>query len=294
VSDEDGDATLTLTAEDEFVIGVTVDWCEVRIQVLGSEVALTSGDQVTVWVYEDDLTNDDLLFQTTFVVTAAEVANQHVDRTFNCSADLSLFETVSPAEVYAEAFVEKDECGTFCLADRPMTNNIDIALNDSPPPPPPPPPPPGWISATDEDNDATLTLTVLSDYIVGTTVDWCNVRIEVVGIDVAFSPGDEVTVWVYEDDAVNDDLVFQTTFTVTASEVANQLVDRTFDCNTDLSLLEAPPTAEVYAEAVVEKSACGGLCVWDRPMTSNLPINIHEPVPVKSASWGAIKALYGD
>ena len=76
VSDAIDDATLTLAAENEFFIGVTVDWCEVTIQVEGFDVAFSSGDQVTVWVYEDDSTGDELLFETTFTVTASEVANR--------------------------------------------------------------------------------------------------------------------------------------------------------------------------------------------------------------------------
>ena len=148
-------------------------------------------------------------------------------------------------------------------------------------------------SVSDTDDDATLTLTAENEYFIGVTVDWCEVTIQVVGIDVAFSSGDQVTVRVYEDDVAGDDLLFETTFTVTASEVANQLVDRTFNCSADLILFELPPTAEVYAEALVNKSNCGFLCLNDDPMTPNLFVTLHEPVPVSETTWGAVKALYG-
>ena len=80
-TDEDGDAVLTLTVEDVIRVSPpSVNWCSVAIDVDGDAVVFSAGDLIEIWVYEDDILNDDLLFDTSFVVTAAEVLAQQVIR----------------------------------------------------------------------------------------------------------------------------------------------------------------------------------------------------------------------
>jgi hypothetical protein len=105
-TDTVGDAQLTLALE--ALITVTppsVNWCTVTIDVHGEEVALAEGDLIEIWVYEDDLVGNDLLYENRFVVTATEVSAQWVMRVFDCSSDPAnlLGEPDNYAQIYAEA-----------------------------------------------------------------------------------------------------------------------------------------------------------------------------------------------
>ena len=100
-------------------------WCSVQLIDAGSAVKFTAGDKVSVWVYEDDLMGDDLLWSTEFTVTAEEVAANKLDRTFDCSAGWGT-DVYGMYDVYAQATVEKDECGWTCTYDRPETAALDV------------------------------------------------------------------------------------------------------------------------------------------------------------------------
>ncbi|MDF1561626.1 MAG: hypothetical protein P1V51_01210 [Deltaproteobacteria bacterium] len=130
-SDTVDDAIITLTIRDAFILGDARSFCEVRIQVGNSDVAFTSGDTVEVKVMESEGAGgvgDDQLWRTIFNVSAAQVSGG-VDQTFDCTTDF-LDDTGSTSEIYAEAEVLKDGCGTFCLQDRPSTSAIDVAELD--------------------------------------------------------------------------------------------------------------------------------------------------------------------
>ncbi len=124
----DDDATVTITIWDAFILGDARSWCEVRIQVTNNAEPFRSGDTVEVKVRESEGAlgvGDDDIWQTIFNVTPAQVSNG-VDQTFDCSADF-LDDTGSTSEIYAEARVVKDACGTFCAYDTPSTSSIDVA-----------------------------------------------------------------------------------------------------------------------------------------------------------------------
>jgi len=130
-TDVDGDATLTLAVEDPLYLNPpSTDWCSVEIEVSGDEVDLTIGDTVLLQVYEDDLTGDDLLFETTLVVSAAEASAQRLYRFLDCSTDpINVLDGAGDyAEIYAQAHVIKAECGTFCFDDQPQTDLIDVLV----------------------------------------------------------------------------------------------------------------------------------------------------------------------
>jgi|GEM_PF-6847570 len=130
-SDVDGDATLTLAVQDTLSLNPpSTDWCLVEIEVVGIDVELTAGDTVLLQVYEDDVAGDDLLFEVTHVVTAAEASAQFLDRFYDCSTDpINVLDGAGDyAEIYAEAHVIKAECGVFCFDDRPETGLIDVLV----------------------------------------------------------------------------------------------------------------------------------------------------------------------
>ena len=84
-----------------------------------------------------------------------------------------------------------------------------------------------------------------------------------------------VSIWVREDDIIFDELLWETSFTVTSEEVAIGLVDRTFDCSFDLPDVEAGPMWEIYADALVDKDN-GPFVDDDSPMTPNLEVEKVE------------------
>ena len=110
VSDNDGDATLTLTMESAIIVGVENEWGNIRIQVTGEDVPLVENDSVHLVVYEDDTIFDEIIFETTIYATAAEASEQLIDRTIPLVFtvdDLSL-EPDLQAEFFSEAMVDKD------------------------------------------------------------------------------------------------------------------------------------------------------------------------------------------
>lgn len=123
--DADDDATLTLTVAEQAIRGDLRSQCSLRLVDAGRDVEFTAGDRIFMWVYEDDLAGDELLWRTDFVITAQELAAGRVDRTFDCTSDFG-DDVGDSREIYAEVRVEKDACGFACRYDRPTTANIDV------------------------------------------------------------------------------------------------------------------------------------------------------------------------
>jgi hypothetical protein len=130
---------------------------------------------------------------------------------------------------------------------------------------------PATKSESDSVDDATVTLTVLDKTILGDNKSFCQVRLKDVGSEVSFKAGDKVFVWVYENDTVGDDAIWETDFTVSSAEVTANKVDRTMDCSGPFGD-DVGDEAEYYAKARVEKDECGFWCTLDRPSTSNITV----------------------
>ncbi len=129
VDDRVDDATLTLRVLDRLVQGDSRSFCEVRIFDRASDESLTAGDTILIWVYEDDALGDDLLWETEFNVSAQEAQQQRLDRTLDCSSAFGDGDGIGDnLEIYAEARVEKSECGFGCAYDRPETAALDVAF----------------------------------------------------------------------------------------------------------------------------------------------------------------------
>jgi hypothetical protein len=133
---------------------------------------------------------------------------------------------------------------------------------------------PATLSAADVDRDATVTLWVHDRAIDGDVRTWCEVRVEVVDVEHGWTEGDEVTVAVFEDDLVFNDLIFESTITVTAAEAAAGLVDHTLDCSGSFFTGDLGFSVEVFAEAHVSKATCSLLCFDDYPVTANLNVTV--------------------
>ena len=127
VNDVDGDASITLSFLDSGITDDSQSWCEVRLAVLGVEYPLTEGDTCTVQVWEDDVIGDDLMWETTFSVTASEASVQLVDRVFDCSCTLPDDEPGSIWEVFAKADIDKD---SSFFNDQPQTGTIEVTMVD--------------------------------------------------------------------------------------------------------------------------------------------------------------------
>jgi hypothetical protein len=125
-SAEDDDATISVSVYNQAITNDARSRCTVRIVVGGADVEFVSGDSVNLRVIESDLLSNDTIWETSFNVTSDEVRAQRVDRSFDCSSNFGT-DGVGDTELFAEAEVVKDECGTFCAYDRPETDNLDIA-----------------------------------------------------------------------------------------------------------------------------------------------------------------------
>lgn len=115
-------------------------------------------------------------------------------------------------------------------------------------------------------DDAYLGLRLVTDRIQGDSRSLCGVHIEVTDTLVPLTAGDRVYLAVYEDDLAGDDELWTYDFAVTAAEVSAGFVWRDFDCSGDFGE-DVAGGLEIYATARVEKAACTGFCVWDRPET---------------------------
>ena len=132
---------------------------------------------------------------------------------------------------------------------------------------------PATQESSGSDDDATVTLTLLREFIVDDSHSWCQVRVIDAGADVVLSNGDWVRVEVIEDDTFGNDEIWSTRFDVTAQEVAARRVDRTFDCTASFGDDGDPgDNIEVFARAHVEKDECGFWCNQDDASSSNLTL----------------------
>lgn len=121
----DDDVTITVRVESATIPDDARSWCHLTFDDAGSDVAFTDGDVVELWVYEDDVLGDDLLWSTRFEVNRADLNNGALHREFDCSSAFGA-DGVGTLELYASAHVTKDECGLLCLDDTPSTSNIGL------------------------------------------------------------------------------------------------------------------------------------------------------------------------
>ena len=129
---------------------------------------------------------------------------------------------------------------------------------------------PSIRTVTQSEDDATVTLTLESQFVNEDSNIPCEVSVSILAEDVAFTEGDSITVSVKEDDVIGDDVFWTIEETVDAQTVANGLFERSYDCRFTSMEDAAGALLEVYARVEVEKDECGTLCLQDNPATANI------------------------
>lgn len=136
VSQEEGDAIITLTLESQMIEGDSNVPCEVSVTILDDNREFTSGDTIDIFVREDDTFGDDTFWEIQEIVSPAIVAAGIFERTYDCRFP-SMEDALGGLEVYAKLEVDKQECGRGCELtfgeDTPTTANIFMARRSDDP-----------------------------------------------------------------------------------------------------------------------------------------------------------------
>ena len=102
----EGDATVTLILEDEFIKDDALIPCQVTVEISGSNKAFTEGDTIELRILEDDVPltdiGDDVLWEIEEVADSEVVSAQRFSRTYDCSFS-AVEDFLGGLEVYAEA-----------------------------------------------------------------------------------------------------------------------------------------------------------------------------------------------
>ncbi len=149
------------------------------------------------------------------------------------------------------------------------------------------------LTSSSTDGDATIDLSIEDVLLDGVSQEWGSIRVDVNGFLVPLSFGDTVILNLYDLDSGADDLLWSDNLSVTSAEVFSGSVSRLFPMIFSASYDDNNPAdtiLEIYAEAIVEKSACTFGCVNDNPVTQALLVNV-APVPVPAATWLFASAL---
>lgn len=127
VTQDEDDATITLTLESQFIEDDLNIPCLVHVLVLDEDVPFTVGDTIFISVKEDDLIGDDLLWTAEEVVTEQIVTAGQFERSYDCRFPAVGDALANVLEVYARVEVEKEACsGLFCQQDHLSTSNISL------------------------------------------------------------------------------------------------------------------------------------------------------------------------
>ena len=127
----EGDASVSLKLEDQFIQGDMHIPCEMIVEVLGENRPLTEGDTIEILLNEDDVPltdiGDDTLWREDIVVDSEIVSAQRFYAVYDCSF-AAVQDFFGGLEVYAKVKVNKADCNTLCEAtfgeDHPATNLI--------------------------------------------------------------------------------------------------------------------------------------------------------------------------
>ncbi|MBL4683001.1 MAG: hypothetical protein JKY37_00310 [Nannocystaceae bacterium] len=130
---------------------------------------------------------------------------------------------------------------------------------------------PTEISDSGTEDDASLTLTMLDTLITSDPLVWCRIEIEIDTMLVEFTEDDTITVSLYEDDVVFNDLVWTNEIVLTADDAAQTTYEAEFDCSA-MGMRDGVGQLEFYAQVEVDKDLCGITCFNDNPTTGNLDV----------------------
>ena len=146
-------------------------------------------------------------------------------------------------------------------------------------------------TVSDTDDDLTITLTISDTITEGLDAVWGTLTVAITEVDHVLNAGDEVELWVYDNDGLfSDTVLWGFDFEVTSAEEAAKAVNRTFD----VSWLAIGTSYDVYAEAEVDKYAAW----WyqdDSAATGEINVLVEPPsaVPIPAAAWLFGSAILG-
>ena len=129
----EGDASVILKLEDQFIQDDSRVPCEMIVEVLGENRPLAEGDTIEILLNEDDTPGiefgDDNLWRVDVVVDAEMVSNQRFYNVYDCSF-AAVEDFLGGIEIYGKVKVDKADCTTLCETtfgeDHPATPNISM------------------------------------------------------------------------------------------------------------------------------------------------------------------------
>ena len=127
----EGDASVILKLEDQFIQGDARIPCEMIVEVLGENRPLAEGDTIEILLNEDDIPltdlGDDNLWREEVTVDAEIESAQRFYAVYDCSF-AAVEDFLGGIEVYAKIKVDKADCGRVCETtfgeDHPATSVI--------------------------------------------------------------------------------------------------------------------------------------------------------------------------
>lgn len=148
---------------------------------------------------------------------------------------------------------------------------------------------PTEVSVNNDEDDASVELTVWPEYITGDKESFCILDILVEDEHQPFTEGDTVNVWIYEWDGIWDDILFSAEWIVTAEEVTAGEFRRLLAPDADQKCVidgdglggDGSSQWEIYAELNVYKQDCvwelfGEKCLQDEFSTANIDVDQVE------------------
>ena len=146
-------------------------------------------------------------------------------------------------------------------------------------------------TVSDTDDDLTITLTISDTITENLDAVWGTLTVTITEDDYDLNAGDDVELWVYDNDGYfSDTVLWAYDFKVTSAEEAAKKVDREFD----VSWLAIGTSYDVYAEAEVDKYQAW---FWqdDSAETGEIHVSVEPPsaVPIPAAAWLFGSAILG-
>ena len=132
---------------------------------------------------------------------------------------------------------------------------------------------PAVHSESKTDDDLTVTIRVQEKTILNDSKSWCEIRVQDPGVQVAWTSGDTLDIWVFEDDPVGDDEIWHKQIVIKSEKT----IDQTFDCSSAFPPGDASGGLEIYGKAAAHKANCKWYnCLQDSPSTANIEVAIVD------------------
>ena len=174
--DSDDDATIVLTVLNSAIRSDQKSWCTLRFIDSGQQVSWSNGDQIELKIYEDDILGDDLIWSKSISPDSTSISANSIDITLDCSSWFHDDEDAIDVELYAQALVTKDNCGTFCMYDKPETDLLTVEIYDD--------------DLAEDDNDPDRAWSLIPglnpDRVAADSADWSSLLLDAAQQDLSF------------------------------------------------------------------------------------------------------------